>query len=168
MVDWEEHWKQRDLENKERAEIDERVVKGLQRYDDAYNPKTEPTTGGGGASVDWGLPGEKTGFARFVLKVGWTGVVVGILLWALHKEMPDMMGELVPSVVIGIGVFCLVLIYLFQVVILLLLIPAIVIPWYMGTTADGFEFSAVPFWAYLTGVGLVAFAYFLKKILLKD
>lgn len=118
--------------------------------------------------LEWGLPGEKTAIANSIVKVGWVGVIAGALLWVLHMAMPAMMGAIVPGIVIGVGAFCLVLVYLFQAVGMVLFLAAAVIIWYTGTTPDGFKFSAIPIWAYLAGFGLVAFAYLLKKLLSRD
>lgn len=165
-----EDYKQRDLERRERAEVDRAVMEDQSRRDVIEKAARGESSvkGGGGTSISWGLPGERTALAQFIVKLGWRSLVVGILLWVLHLAMPIMIGESLPGLVIGLGGFCLILVYLFQGVAFILTLAALLIIWNAGTTPEGFKLSAVPVYAYLAGFGMIAVGYILKKLLSKD
>lgn len=137
--------------------------------DKEYSGSRRSSGGSGGGGVgNLGLPGERTAFANFILKLGYVGLGLGAVLWCVHLAAPSAVGSHLPGAILGGGIACLALVHLFQVVVFILLIAAVFLVWNAGTTPDGFKFSAVPVWAYLVGVGIIVVGYFLKKVLSKD
>lgn len=138
--------------------------------DKEYSGSRSSSGGGsGGSSIgNLGIPGERTAFANFILKLGYAGLILGAALWCVHLASPSMVGKDLPGEVFVSGIACLALVHLFQVVVFILVIVAVFLIWNAGTTPDGFKFSAVPVQAYLMGAGIIVVGYFLKKILSRD
>ena len=141
-----------------------------QRDENNRASTTGTSGGGGGGSIgSLGLPGEKTAFGHFISKVGFWGLGIGICLWFFHQSSPSIIGEKLPMLVIGVGIACLALIYLFQVVMFILTAVTILFIWYEGSRSpEGFHLSAVPIWAYVVSGGAIFMGYLLKKALCHD
>jgi len=154
------------LQRKEELDFSDKIKRG-------GKPVSEPgeiifNRGGKGGIDDdsVGLGGKRTAFAEFILYLGIFSFGSGALLYIIHWIMPSVVGVNLAQGLLGGGLSCILFVSFFKVFFYILILGAVSILMADGSKPpDGFSMSNIPMQSYLAAIGMVAFAFVLRRVL---
>lgn len=123
-------------------------LKGEQEHQDSII-----RAGGGSATRSLPVSGKSRSLiARVVLWLGWASLILGLVF---DGSLAGLWGISLKYLILGFGAVCLGLVYLHQLVNLVILLFVSWLFYANGQTDEGFQFGAVPFRIWASGIALV-------------